>query len=328
MLTRDGVAIYGADGSPVARAPRPVVLRRRRGWARAAFPHWTLKEIHEQPERLRDLVAVALRSRPRADAARRDRALRRGPGGDRARGPRRVRDGVLRGALRRPRDRGVRRASRPAWCPASEYDASPAVLGPTDARRRGEPVRRDGRRARARSTIGDERRRADDRRPQRAREPHREVGGGIRRHPRRPRGRRRLDEGLHGHAALAVRARDASSPRSGRGPRARSSGSCPRCARCPASVERVLERARRGAGRRARGAPRRAHALPRPRPRSRDRARGRAQDEGALLHPRRGLRRGRDEARPDRARLARRADGRDHRLRRAPHADARRACAR
>ena len=61
-----------------------------------------------------------------------------------------------------------------------------------------------------------------------------------------------------------------------------------------------------------------ADGLPLPRPRRQlpDRARGRAQAQGDLLHPRRGLPGGRDEARPDRADRRGHA-GRRHRHRRA-----------
>ena len=51
----------------------------------------------------------------------------------------------------------------------------------------------------------------------------------------------------------------------------------------------------------ARSRPQPGHALPRPRHELPARPRGRAQAQGDLLHPRRGLRGGRDEARADRA---------------------------
>ena len=80
----------------------------------------------------------------------------------------------------------------------------------------------------------------------------------------------------------------------------------------PLLLEQVLKA--RPADRRGRRAVPRPYRLPLPRARHQlpDRARGRAQAQGDLLHPRRGLSRRRDEARPDRAH--RRADaGRGHR---------------
>ena len=57
ILTRDGVAIHGADGVRRSREPVPLVYDEAK-LGKEGFPHWTLKEIHEQPGRLRDLVAV------------------------------------------------------------------------------------------------------------------------------------------------------------------------------------------------------------------------------------------------------------------------------
>ena len=70
---------------------------------------------------------------------------------------------------------------------------------------------------------------------------------------------------------------------------------------CRCWSERVLkyEELMKQAARKLQRRPRRA--LPRPRPAVSGRAGGRAQAQGDLLHPRRGLRRGRDEARPHRA---------------------------
>ncbi|CAI7663721.1 unnamed protein product, partial [Penicillium discolor] len=118
-------------------------------------------------------------------------------------------------------------------------------------------------------------------------------------HPRRPGGRRGLDQGVlrpdHGLAA----ARPAHGPR-------------PRCRRRRLHGRRRARRAagegREGAGERARArrAARRLDgghplgALPRSPRRLSDRARGCAQAQGDLLHPRGGLRRRRAQARSDR----------------------------
>jgi len=57
VLTREGASIFDASGAPVSRAAQPLVYDEARQ-GKNGFPHWTLKEIHEQPDRLRDLVAV------------------------------------------------------------------------------------------------------------------------------------------------------------------------------------------------------------------------------------------------------------------------------
>ena len=92
-----------------------------------------------------------------------------------------------------------------------------------------------------------------------------------------------------------------------------------------AELLEIPELMRRDAGRRrARPRARRRaggiHELPLPRPRRPvpDRARGRAQAQGDLLHPRRGLRRRRDEARPHRAHRRAHARGRARPARRLP----------
>ncbi len=59
ILSKEGVKIYGADGVARERTPEPLHYDEST-LGKGAFPHWMLKEIHEQPDRLRDLVAARL----------------------------------------------------------------------------------------------------------------------------------------------------------------------------------------------------------------------------------------------------------------------------
>src|SRR5579885_3036425 len=141
-------------------------------------------------------------------------------------------------------------------------------------------------------------------------------------HARRSRDQRRLDQGLHhaAHRALPAGAAPRPPPRSHR-----------RRAR-PAAGERFGRAA--GGGDRGAGAGEndradrqevRARArlpLPRPRHQLPRGARGGAQAQGDLVHPRRGLSRGRDEARADRAHQRGDAGGRAHPARRRVPEDA------
>jgi glutamine---fructose-6-phosphate transaminase (isomerizing) len=57
VLTPSGVAVHGADGARRERASKPF---RHEGatLGKGDWPHWMLKEIHEQPERLADAVSA------------------------------------------------------------------------------------------------------------------------------------------------------------------------------------------------------------------------------------------------------------------------------
>jgi glucosamine--fructose-6-phosphate aminotransferase (isomerizing) len=57
VLTKEGAVIHGADGRPVAREAEPLRYDEAT-LGKGPWPHWMLKEIHEQPDRLRDLVAA------------------------------------------------------------------------------------------------------------------------------------------------------------------------------------------------------------------------------------------------------------------------------
>ncbi|HVG94091.1 MAG TPA: glutamine--fructose-6-phosphate transaminase (isomerizing) [Planctomycetota bacterium] len=57
VVTREGAVIHGPDGRPVAREAEPLRYDEAT-LGKGPWPHWMLKEIHEQPDRLRDLVAA------------------------------------------------------------------------------------------------------------------------------------------------------------------------------------------------------------------------------------------------------------------------------
>jgi len=59
VLKGTGVELYGPDGAPRHREAEPVRYDQETS-GKGAFPHWMLKEIHEQPDRLRDLVSARL----------------------------------------------------------------------------------------------------------------------------------------------------------------------------------------------------------------------------------------------------------------------------
>ena len=102
-----------STGAPRHREAEPVRYDEETS-GKGEFPHWMLKEIHEQPDRLRDLVSARLdlvHGRVRLDEiSLTDADL----AGDRARRPDRVRHGVVRRALRREGDRARSRACPPA----------------------------------------------------------------------------------------------------------------------------------------------------------------------------------------------------------------------
>ncbi len=138
-------------------------------------------------------------------------------------------------------------------------------------------------------------------------------------HPRRPRDRRRLDQGFHDPAGRAAPVGDPLRPpargaprRARRRARAARRRAAPlpgadraRARRRALELEAILSRRRRAL---ARGGD---CALPRAAARSSPSGpRRRAEAEGNQLHPRRGPGRRRDEARPDRAHRSPRPDGR------------------
>ena len=129
----------------------------------------------------------------------------------------------------------------------------------------------------------------------------REIGRGAA-HARRPGDRRRLDQGLHLPAGGARLPRHRHRPRArhdhaggGDAPRAGADGGAPPHLHAAARARSEYEQAR---ARPLQGARR---ALSRARHELSAGARGRAEAQGDLLHPRRGLRGGRAEARADRA---------------------------
>ena len=56
VLTRDGVSLHDASGRPLERATEPLRYDPA-SEGKGPWSHWTLKEIHEQPEVIGDLVA-------------------------------------------------------------------------------------------------------------------------------------------------------------------------------------------------------------------------------------------------------------------------------
>jgi glucosamine--fructose-6-phosphate aminotransferase (isomerizing) len=69
VVTRDGVVVHGKDGRPREATPQPLRYDEA-ALGKNGFPHYMLKEIHEQPDRARDLVAARLdpdRGRVRLD---------------------------------------------------------------------------------------------------------------------------------------------------------------------------------------------------------------------------------------------------------------------
>ena len=121
-------------------------------------------------------------------------------------------------------------------------------------------------------------------------------------HARRPGDRGRLDQGVPRPDHRLLPARPLPRPAARRiVRRRRRGGAAPSCTTMPAKIEHVLDRMERVRemaalhGRQPRG------ALPRPPRRLPGRHGGRAQAQGARLHPRRGVRRRRAQARPDRA---------------------------
>jgi glucosamine--fructose-6-phosphate aminotransferase (isomerizing) len=61
VVTAAGACIHGGDGAPLAREARQTELRAD-AIGRGAWPHYMLKEIHEQPRALRDTLEGRLRA--------------------------------------------------------------------------------------------------------------------------------------------------------------------------------------------------------------------------------------------------------------------------
>jgi glucosamine--fructose-6-phosphate aminotransferase (isomerizing) len=59
VVTKDAVALHDAAGRPVKREPRPLDEREADA-GKGGYPHYMLKEIHEQPDRLYELLGSRL----------------------------------------------------------------------------------------------------------------------------------------------------------------------------------------------------------------------------------------------------------------------------
>ena len=304
-ITRDGVEVTDFDGNP-AEGKRYHVDWDLSAAEKDGYDWFMRKEIFEQPRAVADTL-LGRHDRGRPAPARRGAALRRGAARHRQDHHRRLRHRLLRGHGREVRDRAldpdpVRGRAR-ARVPLPRPDPDPQHAGGRD-----QPVRRDHRHA-----DGDPARPraagqgAGDLQHQRLDDPARVRRGDL--HPRRPGDRGRLDQGLPDPDGRLLPARALPRP----GPRHQ----VRRRDRAPSSTSwSKMPDARRS---RCSTAPRRSTswpassstaqvgAVPRPARRLPGRARGRAQAQGAGLHPRRGLRRRRAQARPDRADRARAA---------------------
>ncbi len=60
VLCADGIRVYGADGAPVEKEVQTVTWNRDAA-RRGGFPHYMLKEIHEEPETIRKTVGAGTR---------------------------------------------------------------------------------------------------------------------------------------------------------------------------------------------------------------------------------------------------------------------------
>ena len=60
VLCADGIRVYGADGAPVEKEEQTVTWNRDAA-RRGGFPHYMLKEIHEEPETIRKTVGAGTR---------------------------------------------------------------------------------------------------------------------------------------------------------------------------------------------------------------------------------------------------------------------------
>ena len=290
------------------RAPKTITWDAAQA-EKGGYKHFMLKEIHEQPRAIADTLRGAAAARdattPTSTASSVDVAtLRRVV-------LRRVRHLVPRGAGRQVPDRGA--GAHPVRGRAGQRVPLP---------RPGRRPRRPGRRHLAVGETADTLAAVKEAKARGARVlaicnvVDSAIPRAARRralHPRRARDRRRVDQVLHRAAGGAGAARDPPRPpHAARWP-TRAARRADRRARraCPHKMREALAALGDMVRTLAQAATSDAQRLPLPRPRHQlpDRARGRAQAEGDLVHPRRGLRRRRDEARPDRADRRRHAGG-------------------
>ena len=269
---------------------------------KGGYDWFMLKEIAEQPQAIADTLLGRLGSQGAAGAGR-GAPLRPGAARHRQDLRRRLRHGLPRRDDREVRHRAL--DPHPGRGRAGQRVPLPRPgARPLHAGRRHQPVRRDDghphgaapRQGAARPRAGDlQRQRLDDPARVRRRPLHaRRAGGGGRLHQGLPHPGRRL---LPGRAV----------PRPGARHEVRGRGLGHRRRPPPAARGRRRGARRHGAGARAGPLPgRREHdPLPRPPRRVPGGAGGGPEAQGARLHPRRGLRGRRAQARPDRGRSTR-----------------------
>ena len=306
-VTPDAHRIVGADGQPVTREPQRITwdpVQAEKG----GYRHFMLKEIHEQPRAVRDTLLGPDRARggrgPPGGAGRRGR----GAEARQARDAARLRDELARRARRQVPPGAGRAGSRPR----STTAASSAIARRSWAPRRWPwPSRQSGETADTLAAFREAKRLGAL--------PiaicnvqgsmlTREAAGTLLTHAGPEIGVASTKAFTSQIVALALLALHLG--------RLRGTLSTERCRELLESLARVphlMENALAMSGRIEEVAKWMATAarLPVPRPRRQlpDRARGRAQDEGDLLHPRRGLPGRRDEARPHRAHRREHAGG-------------------
>ena len=286
----------GQEGERARSRPCP---SRPAWWTRAAIDHFMAKEIHEQPEVVGHTLSRYLDA---AGPARRSLRLRARAVQERA-----AADHVrLRHRLSTP-------ASSANTGSRSSRGFPSRSMSPPSCAIAARSIRRAGSRCSSRNRARPPTRWppcAAPRRPASASPPIVNVPeSSIAResetvwpHLCRSRDRRRLDQGIHLPALGAgLRSRSRRRARAARSTTPRRSASARCCSKRRATwlpllaqsakIEALGRQIAEGAGR----------ALSRPRRAFPARARRRAEAEGDLLHPRRRLCRGRDEARPDRA---------------------------
>ena len=274
---------------------------------KAGYKHFMLKEIFEQPGAVRETILGRVSLEPGAGVPRGDEDVGRRPARDRQGDDARLRHLVARGARRQVHDRAARRAAGrgrlrigvPLPRPDRRTRTLAVVITQSGETADTLAALREARRKGARSiaicnVVGSM--------------ATREADGTIYTHAGPEIGVASTKAFTSQLVALYLLALYLAEVRGvalgGRAPRRTSR----RCCSCRSSSSRRSRRApqiEEIAG--ALPQPRRL-PVPRPRHQLPDRARGRAEAEGDLLHPRRGLSGRRDEARPDRAH--RRADAR------------------
>ena len=310
IITRTGVAFTDFFGRPVSKATQRVL------WdpimaEKAGYKHFMLKEIFEQPTAARETILGRVSQDSRQGLPRGDEDHRRAVRGGRAGHDPRLRHVVARGAGRQVHDRAARaRAGRGRLrlgVPLPQPDRRRRTRWRSSSRSRARPPTRSRRCARPSTAAPAASPSATSSAAwRRARPTARSTRTPARRSAsRRPRRSRRSWSRCICSALRLGQARGTLSPEA--------SQAAHRRAAAAAAAARADAEA--GAGDRGDRRPLpHPHRFPVSRPRHQlpDRARGRAEAEGNLLHPRRGLSGRRDEARADRAH--RRADaGRRHR---------------